>query len=502
MSRSTPKRVLIAAFKHETNTFSVLPTDLNAYKARGYYRDDEVPQKMRGTATEMGAAFAAADRHGWSLCHPLYANAVPSGKVTKDMHDHVTEVLVTAIKEQGPFDGIYLCLHGAMACDHDQDGEGRLLQSLRDVVGPDLPIAVTLDLHANVTDRMADLCDIMVSYRTYPHIDQFEITTQACDLLQRTMDGEIHPTVQVRRGDMLDGADFGRTTEPGPMTEALAELDKLLAATPGTYSGSINSGFPWADTYDSGPTCVVVGEGKNPAYGEIADKIIAQLWEDRHRLTITTYTVAETMAQVKDTLAQGVDGPIVLNDFADNPGGGGYADATRLLAGMIDAGLTDAAFSVLCDPEAAAACHAAGIGATIDLAIGGKVDATVQGGPLTLSGKVTNLTDGKFQIEGPMTRGLHIDMGPTAVFTVGGVDIVISSRRFQNYDQMYFKSVGIDPLKKKVLAVKSAHHFRAAYAPIASKIIVVDDGGGLTSCNFKDLPFKNVRRPNYPLDLD
>lgn len=496
------KRVLIAGFKHETNTFSKLPTDMAAYKARTYYRDDEVARKMRGTATEIGAALDAAEKHGWSIRHPIYANATPSGKVTKDMHDHVTQVIVDALKSDGPFDGILLCLHGAMVCEHDEDGEGRLLQSVRDVVGPDLPLAMTLDLHANVTDRMVDLCDIVISYRTYPHIDQYEIATQACDLLARTMAGEIHPKVHVRRREMLDGADHGRTTAPGPMTEALATLDKLLKETPGTYAGSINAGFPWVDIHDTGPTCIVTGEGDNPAHGKIAEQVMDQIWRDRNKLTIKLYRIDEALAQVKSALAQGVQAPIVLADYADNPGGGGYGDATKLLGAMVEADLPDAAFGTIYDPDAALACRNAGLGTTFRLELGGKVDPAVQGGPLSLMGTVTAITDGTFAMEGPMTRGTRVEMGPAAVFSVGRLDIVVASARYQNYDKMFFKSVGIDPEKKKVLGVKSAHHFRAAYGPIASQIIVVDDGGGVTSRNYKDLDYKNVRRPVFPLDID
>ena len=496
------KRVFIAGFKHETNTFSKLPTDLAAYKARTYYRDDEVAQKMRGTATEIGAALDAADKHGWSIRLPIYANATPSGRVTKDMHDHFTQVVIDSLKADGPFDGIYLSLHGAMACEHDEDGEGRLLQSVRDLVGPDMPIAVTLDLHANTTDRMGDLSDILISYRTYPHIDQYEVATQACDLLDRTMKGEIHPKVHVRRREMLDGADHGRTTGPGPMVDALKTLDKLIAETPGVYAGSINAGFPWVDIHDVGPTCVVTGEGDDPAHAKIAETVMEQIWQDRNKLSIELVKIPEAIKRVQTSLAQGVSAPIVLADYADNPGGGGYGDATKLLGAMIEADLPNAAFGTLYDPEAALACKNAGIGTTLRLEIGGKVDPNVQGGPLSLMGTVTAITDGTFAMEGPMTRGTRVDMGPSAVFSVGGVDIVIVSGRFQNYDKMYFKSMGIDPTKKKVLGVKSAHHFRAAYAPIASQVIVVDDGGGLTSRNYKELPYKHVRRPVFPLDMD
>ncbi len=496
-------RVLIAGFKHETNTFSKLPTDMTAYKARSYYRDDAVAAKMRGTATEIAAALDAADRHGWRVRHPIYANATPSGRVTQDMHEHVTRVIVETLKEDGPFDGVFLALHGAMACEHDEDGEGRLLASVRDAVGPDVPVAVTLDLHANVTDRMAGLADIMISYRTYPHVDQLEIATQAADLLQRAMAGEIKPRAHVRRGRMLDGADHGRTTAPGPMTEGLALLDGMMAATPGCLAGSINGGFPWVDIHDAGPSCVVTGDGDNPAHGAIADKVMAKLWDDRHRLTIETVKIPEAMDELAAALAEGPpSAPVVLADFADNPGGGGYGDATRLLAALVDAGLENAAYGVLYDPAAAEACHRAGLGAQLSLSIGGLVDPQVQGGPLAVDGTVTAVTDGTFAMEGPMTAGTRVDMGPTAVLTVGGLEIVIASGRFQNYDKMYFKHAGIEPTERAVLCVKSAQHFRAAYAPIASKIIVVDDGGGLTSRNYRDLVYENVRRPVYPLDLD
>ncbi|MEQ8506462.1 MAG: M81 family metallopeptidase [Rhodospirillales bacterium] len=496
------KRVFIAGFKHETNTFSSLPTDMASYKARSYYRDDEIVTSMRGTATEIGAAIEAAERHGWSIRMPIYANATPSGRVTQDMHDHVTQVICDSLKADGPFDGVYLALHGAMACEHDEDGEGRLLKSVREVVGPDVPVAVSLDLHANVTDRMGDLSDILISYRTYPHIDQHEIATQCCDLLARTMAGEIHPKVHVRRREMLDGADHGRTTAPGPMTEALATLDKLLQETPGTYAGSINAGFPWVDIHDVGPTCIVTGKGDDPAHGKIAEQVMDQIWRDRNKLSIELVNIHEAMKRVQVALAQGVTAPIVLADYADNPGGGGYGDATKLLGAMIEADLPDAAFGTIYDPEAALACKNAGLGSTIRLELGGKVDPAVQGGPLSLMGTVTAITDGTFAMEGPMTRGTRVEMGPAAVFSVGRLDIVIASARYQNYDKMYFKSMGIDPVKKKVLGVKSAHHFRAAYAPISSQIIVVDDGGGLTSRNYKDLPYKNVRRPVFPLDMD
>jgi microcystin degradation protein MlrC len=191
----------------------------------------------------------------------------------------------------------------------------------------------------------------------------------------------------------------------------------------------------------------------------------------------------------------------MLADFADNPGGGGYGDSTRLLGAMIEAGIENAGFATIYDPEAAKICTEAGVGASVALALGGKVDPRY-GEPLRVSGKVEKLTDGRFAFDGPMMRGTRCAMGPTAVLRVGGIDIVVASGRYQAFDQQFFKHAGIDPAGKAVLAVKSAHHFRAAFGPIAGEILVVDSGDGLTSRNYRELPYRKVRRPIYPLDLD
>jgi microcystin degradation protein MlrC len=385
-----------------------------------------------------------------------------------------------------------------MVTEHEEDGEGALLEALRAKVGRALPIAMTLDLHANVTERMVALADIIVSYRTYPHIDQYAIATEALDLLARTLAGEIAPKCTMARGDLLDGFDHGRTTAPGPMTEALESAAKF-GAEPGVLSISINAGFPWADIRDAGPSAVVVSDGMSNRPAEIAAALMAEAWDKRHRLTIQTIGVAEAMAAVK--AAGSGDGPVVLADYADNPGGGGYGDSIGLLGGMIEAGLENAAFATLYDPEAAALCARAGEGAAVALTLGGKLDPRF-GAPLQVTGKVTRLTDGRLTFDGPMNAGVAVDMGVTAVLVIGGIEVVVTGGRFQAYDQQFFKHAGIDPAEKSVVAVKSAQHFRAAFAPIAREIHIIDGGGGLTSANFKERPFEKLRRPIYPLDLE
>lgn len=493
-------KVLIAGFMHETNTFSNLPTDLAAYRARSLYRGAEVPANMRGTRTEMAAFLDAGDRYGWDVTHPVYANATPSGKVTRETFEVLSGEILAAIDAEDPFDAILLSLHGAMVVEHADDGEGLLLQLVRDKVGSRVPVAVTLDLHANVTDMMAELADVIISYRTYPHVDQYEIASRAADLIHRTLAGGIRPATVVARGAMLDGADHGRTTAPGPMTEVLAKADALLAE-PGILATSVNAGFPWADIHDTGPSAVVVGDGDDPRYRAMAEGLIAEIWSRRHRSTVETLSIEQALKRLAEAASATPGKPVVLADFADNPGGGGYGDATGLLGAMIDAGLEDAAFATIYDPAVARQCTEAGVGASVSLTLGGKVDPRY-GDPLQVSGKVETLTDGTFLFDGPMMQGTKCNMGPTAVLRVGAVDIVVTSARYQAFDQQFFKHAGIEPAKKAILAVKSAHHFRAAFGPIAGAILAVDGGDGLTSRNYKELPFRNVRRPVYPLDLD
>lgn len=478
------KRVLIAGFMHETNTFSQLPTTFESYKARDLYYGDDVVKKLRNTKTEIAAFLDACARFEWQGVCAVYANATPSGKVAEDLFEHISTVILDCLTDQGPFDAIMLALHGAMVCSHVDDGEGELLARIRAHVGPDMPIVVTLDLHANITDRMAEMSDIMVIYRTYPHIDQYETATEAAQLLRRTLAGEIKPHTLVARGQMLDGADHGRTTHPGSMTEVLQSAKTGVVATPGALSCTVACGFPWVDISDTGPSVVVVGDGQSPAYQELAEKLVDEIWKSRHRTTISPMSVDQAMDAVKSTGQR--TAPIVLADFADNPGGGGYGDGTHLLRAMIDANLQNAAFATLYDPVAVRTCTEQGLGAHVVVAIGGKIDPRY-GEPIAVTGHVVAVTDGTLRLKGPMNAGTSIDMGPTVVLRVGGIDIVITSGRYQAYDLNFFEHANIEPRDKDVLAVKSAHHFRAAFAPIASEVIVVDSANGLTSRNYKAL---------------
>jgi microcystin degradation protein MlrC len=496
-------RVLSVVLKHETNTFCAQTTDVEAFTARYFYEGADVARYMASARVEMAAFFDAASKFGWTLVHPFAASATPGGPVTKNAFDLFSGRIMSALRTGPPVDAVLLSLHGAMVLEHDPDGDGLLLQMIRHQVGKSVPIMATIDLHANVSDRMAACAQALVSCRKYPHTDQYETGMFAANLLHRTLKEEIRPRTFVARGNMLDAVDHGRTSSPGPMLEALSCADRL-SAEPGVHAISVNAGFPWADIYDAGPTAVVVGsdDGQNDKYRQIASRLIDEIWRTRHRTTISSVGVAEAMRLLKGPNVRGASfGPVIVADFADNPGGGGYGDSTTLLGAMIEADIENAAFATIYDPEAVGVCKLAGIGSFVETSLGGKVDPNF-GAPMLVRGRVQALTDGVFECDGPMMQGMRISLGPTAVLRVSGVDIVVASARNQAFDPQFFKHAGIDPEKKTVLAVKSAHHFRAAYEAIAQGVLIVDDGGGLTSRNFKKLHYKNVRRPIFPLDLD
>jgi microcystin degradation protein MlrC len=487
------RRALIASIMHETNTFSRLKTDLDAFRRRYDHRGDAIPSAFRKTRSEMGAFLDAADAYGWELAHPVAAAATPSGIVTAEAWAELSGAVLAAL-EPHP-DGILLALHGAMVTESADDAEGDLLSRVRERVGARVPIAVTLDLHANVTDRMAEHASIIIAYRTYPHVDMYERGRQAAELLERAMSGAIAPKCVVARRPTLDGVDHGRTTTPGPMREILTRAERR-EAEPGIHVVSVHAGFAWADIAEAGPSITVSGDGDTQRLREVAETLMDEVWRTRAESSLELVSVEEAVARAR-ALGR-VDQPIVLADFTDNPGGGGYGDATNLLRSMIAAGLENAAFAPITDPEAVRRCTAAGEGAEIALAIGGKIDPAF-GAPLEVRGSVLRLGDGDFVCDGPMWQGLKMSMGPCAVLRVGGVDIVLATNRFQITDLQHFLSVGIDPRRKSVIGLKSAQHFRAAYQPIAREIIIVDSGA-LTTPDYRRFTYRKLRRPIWPLD--
>ena len=495
-------RVLIAQFMHETNTFSMLPTTLDDYRKRWLIEGEAMVPHFAGTRNEIGGYIDAAKEYGWQPVWGGAANATPSGKLTRECWETIRDRIVGVARAAGRLHGVCLSLHGAMVSETEDDAEGALLELLRGVVGPDVPIATTLDLHANATGRMAGNANALVSYRTYPHIDGYERATQAAALVQQAMDGKRKPRCLLVQPAMLEGAEHGRTTKPGLMLDLLAKADRF-EQEPGIDVVSIQAGFTWADIPYTGPSIAVTHEpGSEARARAIAHELIDDMWRRREEGAVKDYrSIADGIAAARAGAGHrgaGKQGPLVIADGTDNPGGGGYNDTTPVLQALLDAGIGNVAFGTIYDPATVQQAVQAGVGAEIDVSLGGRTDPTM-GAPVKARALVRLLSDGVFKNDGPMNAGVETVMGPTAVLRIGGIDVVTISRRIQTIDLQVFLSQGIDPTAKSVVVVKSVQHFRAAYGPIAREVMVVDSGG-ICSPDLGRLKFTRLRRPIWPLD--
>jgi microcystin degradation protein MlrC len=485
-------KVLSAEIMHETNTFNIYPTTIDSFEARYLLNRAQAIEARGDQNTELAGLLDVSRAYAWDVMHTISAAAGPGGIVTRDAFDRLVKPLTDAV--DGPWDGIFLMLHGAMVTEFCEDGEGEILRRLRAVTGRDLPIAVTLDPHANVTAAMCRDAQILVSYTTYPHVDMRTTGQRTAELLQRTMSGDIAPVTLRAHRPMLEEANGGRT-DLGPMIERHAQA-RAFEARKGVYAVSINGAFASADIKEVGPTVLVTCDGCTNDHQSIAEFIADDIWNCRHDPlnTYLTCTAAADVAQSWNRTA----GPLVIADYADNPGAGAYGDATHLLSALLMAGVTDACFGPLVDPVAAKFLTTLDVGRDVTLEIGGATIPHMGGGPLRVTGKVVWAGDGRVIGNGPIMNGLVRDFGATAVLNVAGIDILIVSLPHQMLDLKQFETFGVEPTLKSVVAVKSMQHFRAAFTPIAGRIIVCDSGA-LCTLDYGSLEYKNVPRPTFPL---
>ena len=489
-------RVLTAELAHETNTFSRHKTGEQAFKDRYVLIGDEAIVARREANTELAGFLDAGRAHGWQIEHVLSAAAGPSGKVERAVFEWLCDPIVAAV-ECGRFDGILLGLHGATVLDFCEDGEGEILRRIRAALCGETPIAITLDPHANVSLQMCALADIVVSLRTYPHVDMRETGRRAGAILHRTMAGEIRPhTICVRR-PMLEETNGGRT-DIGPMIARLAAA-KDYEKQADVFAVSINAGFASTDIAEIGPTVLVTGQGDLDQHKAFADTLADDIWERRHEV-LNDYLTVEAAGAV----AAGFDprkGPLVIADYADNPGAGAYGDSTALLGALLGAGVSNACFGPMVDGKAVQALHRREVGEHVRLSLGGKTDAAFGGGPLTLEGELLSISDGNYVGDGPILGGLARSYGPSAVLRIEGIEILVVTIAKQMLDLQQFKAFGIEPERYRVIALKSMQHFRAAFEPIAGQVIVCDSGA-LCTTHYERLPYRNVPRPIFPLDQD
>lgn len=486
-------RIVMAMMKHETNTFSPVPTEWSRFEEWSACFGDDVIRAYEPTNMTLAAYIKLARQEGADIVSPIAAEAMPSGPVAADAYERMSEAILEAI--QPGCDAIMLDLHGAMVAETTPDGEGTLLQRIRELA-PDTPICVTCDLHCNLTQAMVDNCDALIGYKTYPHTDMFEVGTTVGRILLDKVKGEADPVMAWGRVPLLSQT-LRQGTDDEPfktlirMTREAEEAGEVLAAT-------VFGGFALADIEDAGISCVTIADGDRAAAEAIAARLTDDMWTRRDEHLYRHVPLAEAVARAKTI----EDGPVILLDHADNTGSGGTQDVMTVIAEVMRQGLEDVAVGGLWDPQAVRQMQQAGVGATVTLQLGGKTDMPSinrKGEPLTVTGKVKLLSDGEWTVRGPMYNGLKVSMGPTAVLDTGNMEIVIVSRHHEPWDLGVFTSVGIDPRYKRYVLLKSRIHYRAGFAPIAKHTLTLD-GVGVTTSDVSLLDYKNVRRPIYPLD--
>ena len=489
-------RILFAGFSHETNTFSPHLTGPEEFEANGIYRGDRI-LALAGTNTVAGGVLAEADNHPHlELDLVVDMSAIPGGLVTRSALDPFINDVIAASASTRP-DAIVLDLHGAMVAEGEDDGDGAILRRVRQAVGPDMPVITVLDLHANVGSEMIENATALIPYDTYPHVDSAARGEEALRLAVRSASGEVSPVMRHQKLSMfLAGQKQYSHVEP---TLSVMKLVHEIEAREGVLTAGVCFAFPWADCPFAGMTVTVVTDGDPDMATRYAEEIGSFIWSNRERFRPDVMTVEEAVHHAM----QAEQGPVVMADLGDNPGGGSAADGTALLWAMLDLGAINAAYALIADPEVVDVAFGAGIGSTITTELGGKTD-NLHGYPIPVEAVVKNLTDGAFVNEGPMSAGVSGTLGRTAVLGCKGrhgneVEVIVCERRVQPYDAAVFRSQGIEPTGKQMLGVKSAVHFRASFEPLASEVLDVDTPG-LTSIDFSRFPYKRLKRPMWPLD--
>ncbi len=490
-------RIAIGGFFHESNTFCRPYTTLADYERTRLYAGEEMTEPLRGTDTEIGGFLRGADELGFEAVPTYYAWAWPAGPLTQDCFRTILDRLKTAMESaahgEQPVDGVLLQLHGAMVAEGDDDPDGTILAEVRSVLPPGVPLVATFDFHANLSPLMVASCDAMIGYDTYPHVDLNDRGREAAGLLVRMLRDEIHPSMALSKPPLMPHIVKQRTAD-GPMAEMMA-LAREAEQEEGVLRVSIAGGFAYADVPRMGAGVVVITDGDEELAAHVAERLSEEYWARREAFTADLPDAAEAVRLALETDPSA--GPVVLADLADNVGGGAPGDGTELLAELLRQE-AKGALVLLADPDALAACLQAGVRETVRLRVGGKVDR-MHGEPVEVEGKVRLLADGLFRNIGPMRDGLLDDMGRTAVVDVRGLTLVLTERKLPMWNLEQLRSVGVEPTRQRIIVCKGAIAHRAAYAPIAGRMLEVETAGSCAG-DVRKFRYENIRRPLYPLD--
>lgn len=483
-------RIAVGGFMHESNTFSKAPADFDRFREGSLTYGAALVPVWRDAHHEVGGFLDGAERYGYDVVPLAMAWATPSGPVTDALFEHVADALVTGVRMAQP-DGVLVALHGAMVTPTYPDADAEILRRLRAAIGPNVPLAASLDFHGNVSPQMAETANILVGYQTYPHVDQRERGLLAAQLLARAVKGEIKPVVHVAKPPLILNL-LGQDTAREPMAGLLRHA-REAESRPGVLSVSVMAGFPYADVPEMGPSVIVVADERARAKA-VADELAAAMWAVREQLYVPCPEPADAVRRAIASDRR----PVLLVDLGDNIGGGSAGDGTVILAELLKQ-RAKGFVAALYAPEAVRVAKAIGVGGVMDGPLGGSDG--MHGPPVTVRGVVRSLHEGKW-VETEARHGgrRQNDQGHTAVLDLGdGSLVVLNSFRTPPFSLGQLTSLGIDPRAASAIVVKAAVAYKAAYAPIAGEVIEVDTPG-LTAINPARFTYSRIRRPMFPLD--
>lgn len=494
--RLPTRRLALGGLIHETHTFADTPTTLADFQSQVLHYGQELLRAMRGTRSAIGGMIEGAEARGWTLLPTAYGAAMPGGLVTEAAYQALFNELLQRLKEAMPVDGVLLALHGAMVTTGQLDPESDILAQVRQVVGPDTPIVVELDMHGNISPRTVTLADVLLAFDTNPHTDPHAKGLEAVEMMARLLAGAVKPTAAYAHPPLLLAPQATGTADL-PLRLVHARATEMKAAAE-VISICVMAGFAYGDTPFSGASLIVTTNNHQELAQGYAQELADLLWQQRQAALPQFWPPEEAVAQA---LAR-PGGPFILVDSADNIGGGTPGDGAEALRAMLALGVQEGTI-VLADPAAVAACWSAGEGVEVTLAVGGKADRW-HGPPVSVTGTVRARSDGVFQCELPDNHfasffGQTIQMGRTVWLRVAGVNVILTERKIPPFDLAQLRGVGVNPEQQKMIVVKSAVAYRAAYLPIAAGVIEMDTPG-LCSANLARFPYRHLARPIFPLD--
>ena len=486
-------KVLIGAVGHESNTFTPFPTMLKDFYVR--YGSDILNTPVRRSSLE--GIIATLQAHDAVLLPTIAAGAMPGGVVERSTYEKLKQAVLIpqGVRDINDVDGVCLYLHGAMRAEGLDYCENDLLRDLRTQLGPDVPITIALDMHANIVAEMAENVDAMVAYHTAPHIDAFETGVRAAEILLQILEEGIQPRIGFAKIPFLLPGEMAQTSLD-PMATMMKMVEEI-EGHPDVLSASLANGHCWADIPDIGVAAVVVTKGDAELAQAEANRLATAFWERRAEFGVSAEAYPVEEAVEKAMAAE--ESTVFLSDSGDNPGAGGTTDVPVMLEKLLAKQATSVVIAGIWDIEAMEACAAAGVGQEVTLSVGGKLDKR-HGTPLKVTGRVRQLTDGHYYQGGVRRLPTRAKSGPIAVLNIDGVDVILSSTRLSFVDPVQLRSLGLDPLDYRIVVLKRGY-LTAPFQAISERSILAFSPGA-TNCDVTQMEFRRVNRPMYPLNSD